>query len=104
MKEITVSIERRKGPDEKPYMQTYKIPLEKGMSVLNVLDYISHHCDPTLSYEASCRRGLCSVCLVNIDGKVLKACMELAHGDLEIRAGAKNPLKDLAFSNQKKRK
>jgi succinate dehydrogenase/fumarate reductase-like Fe-S protein len=104
MKVINVSVERRKGAHEQPYMDAFKVPLEKGMSVLNVLDYISQQCDSTLSYEASCRRGLCSVCMINVEGRVFKSCMELAHGDMEIRCGSKNPIKDLAFSSQKIKK
>jgi succinate dehydrogenase/fumarate reductase-like Fe-S protein len=104
MKEINVAIHRRKGPKEDAYIENYTVPLETGMSVLNVLDYVSENCDPSLAYEASCRRGLCSVCLVKVDGKVFKSCMELATGDLEIETGSKNPIKDLAFSNQRIKK
>jgi succinate dehydrogenase/fumarate reductase-like Fe-S protein len=105
MIEINVSIERRKSPHEEPYMEKYKVPVQKGMSVLNVIDYISENCDTTLSYEASCRRGICSVCMVKINGKVYKSCMELApEEDIEITNGSKNPVKDLTFSLRKMNK
>lgn len=99
--DITVAIERRTGPHEKAYWQQYHVALEVGMSVLNVLDVISRSQDPTLAYEASCRRGLCSVCLLNINGKVVKSCMQLADVDLTIQTGSKNPVKDLACSNRR---
>ncbi len=101
---IQVSIERREGPEKTPYTQEYKVPLERGMSMLNVLDYISNNCDSTLAYEASCRRGLCSVCIIHVNGKVTKSCLELAQDDLVIKNASKYPLHDLTFTNQRKKK
>lgn len=100
MKEINVSVQRRKGPHDEPYMEDYKVPVETGMSILNVMDYIGQNCDHSFAYEASCRRGLCSVCVVKVNGKVIKSCLELAQEDLVIE-GTKNLIKDLAFSTKK---
>lgn len=104
MKEIKVSIQRQKGPYEETYVDEYKIPIQTGMSILNTLDFITENCDSTLSYEASCRRGICSVCMVNVNGKVVKSCMELSTEDMELKNGSKYPIKDLAFSSKKLQK
>lgn len=104
MNEIRVSVERRRGPDKEPYMEEFTVPFERGMSILNVLDYIRRECDTSFSYEASCRRGLCSVCLVKVNGKVIKSCLELAEGDMEIYPGSKNIIKDFVASKRKVKK
>lgn len=101
MKEISVSVHRQYDPHAKPYVKEYNVGLHKGMSILNVLDEINQSCDSSLAYEASCRRGICSVCMVNMDGKVVKSCMELATGDMELKNGSKFPIKDLAFASKR---
>ena len=103
MKEITVSVQRQSAPEAETYNETFQVELKTGMSILNVLDEISTTCDSSLAYEASCRRGICSVCIVNVNGKIVKSCMELASGDLELKNGSKFPLKDLAFGSKKRK-
>ncbi|MCM3715909.1 2Fe-2S iron-sulfur cluster-binding protein [Alkalihalobacillus oceani] len=103
MKEITVSVQRQPAPEAETYNETFQVELKTGMSILNVLDEISTTCDSSLAYEASCRRGICSVCMVNVNGKIVKSCMELASGDLELKNGSKFPIKDLAFGSKKRK-
>ena len=54
--------------------QSYSVPVEEEMDVLNVLEYIHDHMDSTVSFRSSCRRGLCGGCLMLIDGKLQLAC------------------------------
>ena len=57
-------------PAEKPYMQTYKIDMNKcGPMVLDAILKIKNELDPTLTFRRSCREGICGSCAMNIDGK-----------------------------------
>lgn len=63
-------------------------------SVSTVLQYLQRAVDPALAYSLSCRRGLCNVCAMRIDGEVRPACttpmrdgiaVEPAHDKLHLR-------------------
>jgi succinate dehydrogenase/fumarate reductase-like Fe-S protein len=92
---ITVRI--RRGVDDHNHVDAYRVPVEAGQSVLGVLQHIYDHLDPTLAFSCSCRIGLCSACLVRVNGQVVKACTTLADGDMLIepyKDGAR--IRDLA--------
>jgi succinate dehydrogenase/fumarate reductase-like Fe-S protein len=97
---INVTVQRYlPGRDTEPYEQTYQVELSEPNSVLNVLDLISQHKDPTLGYQASCRRGFCSICTVKVNGKAVKTCLEPASCDIHLEPAAKpgRIYKDLAI-------
>ena len=79
---ITVRI--RRGSDGESQLAEYQVPVEAGESVLGALQYIYDHLDSTLAFTCSCRIGLCSACVVRVNGKVSKACTTLADGDMLI--------------------
>ncbi len=79
---ITVRI--RRGVDDQNHVAEYQVPVEPGESVLGVLQHIYDHVDSTLTFTCSCRIGLCSACLVRVNGKVVRACTTLADGDMLI--------------------
>lgn len=60
--------------DKEPKYQTYTVPYEMGLSVLNVLQHIFDNIDPSLSFYYSCRIGKCNGCLVMLNGKPTRAC------------------------------
>ncbi|XP_032680805.1 succinate dehydrogenase [ubiquinone] iron-sulfur subunit, mitochondrial [Odontomachus brunneus] len=63
-------------PDEKPYMQKYKIDLNVcGPMVLDALIKIKNEMDPTLTFRRSCREGICGSCAMNIGGTNTLACI-----------------------------
>lgn len=70
--------------DTKPSLQKYEIPYIKDSSVLNVLEYIYEHVDPSLAFYASCRRGICGRCNIRVNGKARLSCGELVTGDLKL--------------------
>jgi succinate dehydrogenase/fumarate reductase iron-sulfur protein len=66
---------RRFDPERnKGYMSTYQVPIHRGMTILDALNYIKDHFDATLSFRQSCRMGVCGSCGVKIDGKPRLAC------------------------------
>jgi succinate dehydrogenase/fumarate reductase iron-sulfur protein len=74
-KKVKVKILRSKpweGKEAK--FETYEVPLDGTMSVLNVLTYIAENLDPTLGFYSSCRIGKCMGCQVVVNGKVKLAC------------------------------
>ncbi|KAL6263518.1 hypothetical protein P5V15_006308 [Pogonomyrmex californicus] len=63
-------------PDEKPYIQKYKIDLNTcGPMVLDALIKIKNEIDPTLTFRRSCREGICGSCAMNIGGTNTLACI-----------------------------
>ncbi len=60
-----------------------------GASVSLALQWVQRHHDPSLAALLSCRRGICDVCAVRIDGKTVTACTT------PVRAGMRiEPAKD----------
>src|SRR2546430_17598154 len=58
----------------KPTYQEYRIPYRDDMVVLDGLNYIKDHDDPTLAYRWSCRMGICGSCAPNVNGQPLLTC------------------------------
>ena len=55
-------------------VDTYDIPVYRGMTILDGLEYIKERIDQTLAYRRSCRMGVCGTCGVIINGKPMLAC------------------------------
>ncbi|XP_043491125.1 succinate dehydrogenase [ubiquinone] iron-sulfur subunit, mitochondrial-like [Polistes fuscatus] len=63
-------------PDEKPFMQDYKVDLNScGPMVLDALIKIKNEIDPSLTFRRSCREGICGSCAMNIGGTNTLACI-----------------------------
>ncbi|MBN2290619.1 MAG: succinate dehydrogenase iron-sulfur subunit [Candidatus Glassbacteria bacterium] len=60
--------------DRRPYYQSYRLVLERGMTVLDALMQIKETQDPTLSYRKSCRMGICGSCAMYVNGLPYLAC------------------------------
>ena len=76
----------RYNPDsgEKPHFKSYKVPVPKGMTVLDGLHYIKENYDATLAWRSSCRMGVCGSCGMFINGLPRLACnLQIAHLESE---------------------
>ncbi|MXP56285.1 succinate dehydrogenase iron-sulfur subunit [Pantoea sp. Mhis] len=64
------------GVNNKPYMQSYTLEIEKNcnMMVLDILILLKER-DPTLAFRRSCREGVCGSDGLNINGKNGLACI-----------------------------
>ena len=72
MSHITLRIERN-TPSK--VVQSYIVPWTEGLTLLNALRKISSEQDDTLAFRDShCGRGVCTVCLMKLDGVPCKAC------------------------------
>src|SRR2546426_9832641 len=58
----------------KPTYQEYRIPYRDDMVVLDGLNYIKDHVDPTLTYRWSCRMGICGSGGANGNGQTKLTC------------------------------
>ncbi len=79
---ITVEVERYDPDSGESWRQEYRVPLERGWSVLNVLNWIYENEDATLGYYYSCRIGKCEGCDVLMNGNKILTCNTLAEGDM----------------------
>lgn len=61
--------------ETKPRFETYKLPFNKGATVLGILRYIYEHMDRTLAFRNyHCAAQVCGGCKVKVNGRVVKAC------------------------------
>ncbi|MBM3356418.1 MAG: succinate dehydrogenase iron-sulfur subunit [Betaproteobacteria bacterium] len=87
--------------DKAPRFDTFEVPAEKGMPVLDGLAYIFENVDHSLAYRSSCRTALCGSCAMHINGRYRLACQTqiadvVRHGLVEVRPLAHLPvLRDL---------
>lgn len=65
----------RGGFGNKGHYDTFKVPYEEGMSVLDGLRWIRSHLDSSLAIRYSCiNANACKTCLALVDGKVGYTC------------------------------
>jgi fumarate reductase iron-sulfur subunit len=72
--------------DSEPYYRDYEVPLVKGMSAMDALDYIYQNLDSTLAYydHAGCSLGICARCIGRINGRVGLFCQTVVDGDVTL--------------------
>ena len=60
--------------DAGPRMVTYRVPMSKGLTVLDALLWVKENVDNGLAFRYSCRMGICGSCGMLINGKPMLAC------------------------------
>jgi succinate dehydrogenase/fumarate reductase iron-sulfur protein len=73
-KVVEFRIKRFDPQAKRSYLSTYKVPVRKGTTLLDVLLYVKDNLDETLTFRYSCRMGICGSCAVNVNGKPMLAC------------------------------
>jgi len=58
----------------KPSYDSFSIPYIKGMTALDVIQYVYKYLDPTLAFRYECRQGICGTCGVMLNGKPVLSC------------------------------
>ena len=92
---INVTITRQTG-DTAGEKMTYQVPYEKGMTVLMALEHLYQN--HGVAYRHSCDIGLCTICLMRVNGKMEMACKIILNEpqDLVIEPPKNHPvLRDL---------
>jgi fumarate reductase iron-sulfur subunit len=64
----------RDGDGASQRHQSYDVPEEDRMTVLDGLLYIQRHLDRTLTFRFNCRAGMCGSCGVRVNGTERLAC------------------------------
>ena len=59
---------------DRPRMVSYRVPLTKGLTVLDALLWVKEHVDNGLSFRYSCRMGICGSCGMLINGRPMLGC------------------------------
>ncbi len=67
--------------DTEPHLQTFVLPLEKGDTVLGLLNYIRNNLDESIAYKAYCTNEHCGECGIRINGNPVLACREKISAD-----------------------
>ncbi len=62
--------------DEVPRTQSYAIPCQSDWKVLDGLNFIKDHVDPTLSHRWSCRMAVCGSCGMLVNGVPKLTCKD----------------------------
>jgi len=74
-REVVFRVHRyRPGSGAPPHLQEYRIPYRNDMVVLDGLNYIKDHLDPTLTFRWSCRMGICGSCGMDVNGRPRLTC------------------------------
>jgi succinate dehydrogenase / fumarate reductase iron-sulfur subunit len=60
--------------DARPFVAAYRVPLKRGMTVLEGLYYIKENLDQSLTWRSSCRMGVCGSCGMLVNGVPRLAC------------------------------
>ncbi|MDH7477932.1 MAG: succinate dehydrogenase iron-sulfur subunit [Candidatus Bathyarchaeota archaeon] len=97
---VEFRINRFDPQTKRHYISTYKVPIRKGTSILEALQYIRDNLDETLSFRHSCRMGICGSCGINVNGEPMLACytqvLDLGVDTLELAPLSNLPvIKDL---------
>lgn len=75
---ITIHVQRfRPESEAEPTMQTFTIPYQDDIMVLDALNYIKERQDGSLAYRWSCRMGICGSCGMLVNGKPRLTCNTL---------------------------
>src|SRR6266542_1244059 len=71
----TLTVTRyRPEVEDQPTRQSYVVPYDEDMVVLDALNFIKDQVDGTLSYRWSCRMGICGSCGMNVNGRPKLTC------------------------------
>ena len=74
-KTIALRVTRyRPEQEDHPTQQSYLVPYDEDMVVLDALNFIKDQLDGTLSYRWSCRMGICGSCGMTVNGTPRLTC------------------------------
>jgi succinate dehydrogenase/fumarate reductase iron-sulfur protein len=104
-KNVEFKIHRFDPEKNRHYVSTHKVPVYKGTTILEALQYIKDNLDETLTFRHSCRMGICGSCGINVNGKPMLACytqvLDLGIDSLVIEPLSNMPvIKDLVVDIQ----
>lgn len=74
------------GKDSEHYYNDYEVETERSLTIHELLTLIHRDHDGTLAYrQFKCYKGMCTTCMVKLDGKVVKGCVTQVEPGSEIK-------------------
>ncbi|MCB7135022.1 2Fe-2S iron-sulfur cluster-binding protein [Cellulosimicrobium marinum] len=81
MSEQTVRLEvARQEPDGAAHRDVFDVPFDDRTSVLDALQWVKDHADPTLTFRWSCTMAVCGSCGVMVNGRPVLGCETFVRG------------------------
>jgi fumarate reductase iron-sulfur subunit len=76
---LTISVLRYdpRQPEQRPYLQPFRVDEADGMTLFLALEEIRDRHDPSLHYDFVCRAGICGSCAMVVNGRPRLACRTL---------------------------
>jgi succinate dehydrogenase / fumarate reductase iron-sulfur subunit len=114
--EFNVRVLRQNAPGEHSYWQRHRVPYEKDMNVISVLQRIAARArtaegEPTtpVAWDCNCLEEVCGACTMLVNGRVRQACtalvdrlLEETPDEIELRPMAKFPvIRDLMVDRRR---
>ena len=87
---LTVKVRRSADTAEPAWFETYQVPYEKWMRVLDALNHIAENDAPDLAYRWFCGTKMCGTCALRMNGREVLACWEAVEPEMTIE-----PLRNL---------
>jgi succinate dehydrogenase/fumarate reductase iron-sulfur protein len=87
---LTVKVKRSAEAGGPARFETYRVPYQKWMRVLDALNHIAEHDGPDLAYRWFCGTKMCGTCAVRMNGREVLACWEAVEPQMMIE-----PLRNL---------
>ncbi|MEQ8757218.1 MAG: succinate dehydrogenase/fumarate reductase iron-sulfur subunit [Coleofasciculus sp. G1-WW12-02] len=72
----------RQTQNTSPTIETYKLDVEEGNTILECLNRIKWEQDGTLAFRKNCRNTICGSCAMRINGRSALACKENVGNEL----------------------
>jgi succinate dehydrogenase/fumarate reductase iron-sulfur protein len=87
---LTLRIKRSADAAARTSFETYRVPYQKWMRVLDALNYITENDAPDLAYRWFCGTKMCGTCALRMNGREVLACWEAVEPEMTIE-----PLRNL---------
>jgi succinate dehydrogenase / fumarate reductase iron-sulfur subunit len=72
----------RQDPTSAPRIQTFKLDVDPGNTILDCLNRIKWELDGTLVFRKNCRNTICGSCSMRINGRSALACKESVRSEV----------------------
>ncbi len=116
VRHFEVRVLRQDGPGQASYWQRYRVPYERDMNVISVLQRVAAQAEtadgspaPPVAWDCNCLEEVCGACTMLVNGRVRQACTALVDRllednpqEIELRPMTKFPVvRDLVVSRRR---
>ena len=70
----TITVEIFRGTAEDGQYQSFTVPRRDNQTVLDIVSWVQHYADPSLSYRFACRVGMCGSCAMMVNDEPRWTC------------------------------